>query len=189
MTNKNFVHSKEILDFWFSSEVEPFWFVKDTEFDETIRKRFGKRYEEVALGAKNGNLKDFKTGKEALALIIVLDQFSRNMFRDSPQAFATDEAALSLAKLAVEKGVDGELTTVEQHNFLYMPFMHSENLEDQEEGIRLFSLIPGNANAISYSRQHRDIIARFGRFPHRNKVLGRPSTPEEVDFNKEFGGF
>jgi uncharacterized protein (DUF924 family) len=111
------------------------------------------------------------------------------MFRNTPKAFATDELALKISKMAVEKGLDRELAQTAHYNFLYMPFMHSENLDDQEEGIRLFSSIPGNDMTISYARQHRDIIARFGRFPHRNKVLGRESTPKEEAFMKEFAGF
>lgn len=179
----------ETLEFWFSPQVEPLWFVKDSQFDETIRERFGKIYEYVVSKYENKLLTDIRTGQEALALVIILDQFSRNMFRDTSQAFATDELALKIAKMAVEKKYDRQFTSLAHHNFLYMPYMHSENIKDQEEGIRLFSMLPGNAMTISYAQQHRDIIAKFGRFPHRNKALGRESTSAEVAFLKEFGGF
>lgn len=189
MPYKTLPASFTIIEFWFSVEAQPFWFLKDADFDETIRNRFEKVYEESVLQFKDGKISNIKTGKEALAVVIVLDQFSRNMFRDTPKAFATDDIALKISKMAVEKGLDRELTAAVHYNFLYMPFMHSENLEDQEEGIRLFSLIPGNEQTVSYARHHRDIIAKFGRFPHRNKILGRVSTPEEVEFEKVFGGF
>ena len=127
--------------------------------------------------------------EEALSFIITLDQFPRNMFRDTPQAFATDSLALALSKSASQRSFEKKLPSSDHYNFLYMPFMHSENLEDQEEGIRLFSSIPGNELTVDYAKQHRDIIARFGRFPHRNKILGRSSTVEEQQYLKEFKGF
>jgi uncharacterized protein (DUF924 family) len=127
--------------------------------------------------------------EDALSFIIALDQFPRNMFRDTPKAFATDGLALSLSKNVRQKNFETVLASPAHYNFLYMPFMHSENLEDQEEGIRLFSSIPGNDRTVAYAILHRDIIARFGRFPHRNKTLGRSSTAEEIDYLKEFQGF
>lgn len=189
MTYKSLPASMSVTNFWFSSEVQPFWFLKDSDFDENLRQRFGKVYEEAVSKFKEGKFEDVKTAEEALSYVIVLDQFSRNMFRDTPKAFATDDMALTIAKMAVEKGLDRELTSAAHHNFLYMPYMHSENLMDQEDGIRLFSTLPGNEQAVSYARQHRDIIIQFGRFPHRNKILGRVSTPEEIEFEKVFGGF
>lgn len=189
MSYKSLPISMSILEFWFSPEVQPFWFVKDHNFDQNLVKRFGKTYEEAVLNFNQEKLDIFKNGEEALALVLIFDQLSRNMFRDTPKAFATDNLALTIAKKSVEKGVDRQLSTEAQHNFLYMPFMHSEKLDDQEEGIRLFSMIPGNEQTVSYARQHRDIIAKFGRFPHRNKILGRISTAEEVEFEKIFGGF
>jgi len=181
--------SMGILDFWFSPEVEPFWFVKDRDFDENLTKRFGKIYEEASLTFNQEKLDKLKSGEEALALVLIFDQLSRNMFRDTPKAFSTDDIALNISKKAVEKGLDGQLSSKIQRNFLYMPFMHSESLEDQKEGIRLFSTIPENEQTVTYAQQHKDIIARFGRFPHRNKVLGRISTADEVEFEKVFGGF
>lgn len=189
MPYKSLPLSMKIIDFWFSPKVQLFWFVKDNDFDETIRQRFEKAYHEVILKFKDGKLDALKSGEDALACVIVLDQFSRNMFRDTPKAFATDDLALKISKMAIQKGLDRELPSSAHSNFLYMPFMHSENLDDQEEGIRLFSLIPRNEQTVAYARQHRDIIARFGRFPHRNKILGRISTPEEIEFQKKFQGF
>jgi len=111
------------------------------------------------------------------------------MFRDTPQAFATDVIALQIAKNAIQRGYDQELASVKQRNFLYMPFMHSENLIDQEEGIRFFSHIPDNDQTVMYAKHHRDIICQFGRFPHRNKILGRESTWAEIEYLKQFSGF
>lgn len=189
MSYHAFPASMGITTFWFSSEVQPFWFAKDNNFDETIRRRFGKVYQEVVEKLKRSSEDILQSSEDALAYVIVLDQFSRNMFRDTPKAFATDEMALTIAQIAIQKGLDRELPSSAHRNFLYMPFMHSENLEDQEEGIRLFSRIPGNEQTVGYARQHRDIIAKFGRFPHRNKVLERPSTADEIKFLKEFQGF
>ena len=180
----------EIVTFWFSPEAQPLWFEKNPAFDESIRRRFVRTYEELAQKLRGEDLDTLDVGlDEALSLIIALDQFPRNMFRDTPQAFTTDDLALSLAKTMSRKSFEAKLPSSAHYNFLYMPFMHSENLEDQEEGIRLFSSIPENERTVSYAKLHRDIIARFGRFPHRNKILERPSTMEEIDFLKEFQGF
>jgi len=119
----------------------------------------------------------------------VFDQLPRNIFRNTSQAFATDDYALNLSKAAIHLGLDKKLPTTEQINFLYMPFMHSENFEDQEEGIRLFSSISQNEQTVSYAVQHMDIIKKFGRFPHRNEILKRSSTPEENEFLKSFSWF
>ncbi len=189
MSHKSLSAAMDIVSFWFSAEVQPFWFMKDKDFDQTIRQRFEKAYNEAAVKFKDGIPDGITGGQEALAFVIVFDQFSRNMFRDTPKAFATDDLALRISKMAVQKGLERELPSSAHHNFLYMPFMHSEELRDQEEGIRLFSLLPGNDQTIAYARQHRDIIGRFGRFPHRNKILGRMSTPEEAEFLREFPGF
>ena len=125
-----------------------------------------------------------------LALIILLDQFSRNMFRGSAQAFAADEKALAHARTAVERGLDQQLPPF-QRTFVYLPFEHSESLADQDRSVALFEAL-GDENTYDYAVRHRDIIVRFGRFPHRNVILGRESTPEELEFLKEpgssFGG-
>lgn len=180
----------EIVPFWFSPEVQPLWFEKNPEFDGSIRQRFGNIYQDVVKSLEGLDLDKLDLGLgDALALIIALDQFPRNMFRDKPEAFATDNLGLSLSKTISRKTFETELPSAAHYNFLYMPFMHSETLKDQEEGIRLFSSIPGNDRTVGYAKLHRDIIARFGRFPHRNKILGRASTAEEIDHLKEFQGF
>jgi uncharacterized protein (DUF924 family) len=180
----------EIVSFWFSPEVQPLWFEKNPEFDDSIRRRFGHTYEEAVRLLKGVDLDKLDIDlNEALALIIILDQFPRNMFRDKPKAFATDALALSLSRNVSQKYFEAKLPSSAHYNFLYMPFMHSEVLKDQEEGIRLFSSIPGNDRTIGYAKLHKDIIAQFGRFPHRNKILGRASTAEEIAYLKEFQGF
>ncbi|KQT88100.1 DUF924 family protein [Aurantimonas sp. Leaf443] len=175
------IDPQTIVDFWREAGPER-WFVKDSEFDETIRQRFGDLYERAAAG----DLDDWAeepTG--ALALVLLLDQFPRNLFRGSPQAFATDGKALSIAKAALERG---DATTVGEdvNQFLAMPLMHSEDAVDQESCVAWMREI-GEEN-LSFAEEHRDIVARFGRFPHRNAVLGRETTPEEAAFLAE-GGF
>lgn len=190
MSFKSLSAFAEIVPFWFSPEVQLLWFEKNPKFDDSIRRRFGNTYHEVVKSLEGLDLDKLDVGLEdALSLIIVLDQFPRNMFRDKPEAFATDAFALSLSQNISRKTFEAELPSAAHYNFLYMPFMHSENLKDQEEGVRLFSSIPGNDRTVSYARLHRDIIAQFGRFPHRNKILGRSSTAEEIDHLKEFQGF
>ncbi len=172
----------EVLTFWFASETKPKWFAPDAEFDAQLRSRFG----DWLAAAKNGELDRWaETAKGALALIVLLDQFSRNIHRGTPDAFAADAKALALAKTVLKNGLDGQFTD-EERQFLYLPFMHSETLSDQEEGVALYERL-GQANALDYMRQHRDIIARFGHFPHRNAILGRSSTAEEIEFLKQPG--
>ena len=183
-------NSLEIIKFWFSPQVKNLWFEKNHEFDESILHRFGNFYQELATSLRTEGLNNsYENIEEILSFIITLDQFPRNMFRDTPKSFATDDLALSLAKSISQKEVDIKLPSLDHYNFLFMPFMHSENLEDQEEGLRHFSKIPGNDESVDYSKWHRDIIKQFGRFPHRNIILGRPSTVEEQHFLKEFKGF
>ena len=179
---------KEILTFWFGEPDHPeygkprtVWFMKNPAFDEEIRNRFLSTYELAAT-----NQLDFwqETPKSCLALIITLDQFPRNLFRGQPQAFATDEKALSLAKYAVEQGFDQQLLPIER-GFIYLPFEHSENLADQYRCVELFQQLtddPDLQSMIDYAFRHLAIIQRFGRFPHRNQILNRPSTPEELEF-------
>ena len=127
--------------------------------------------------------------ENCLALILLLDQFPRNMFRGTPQAFATDSTALATAEYAVNHNFDRELLTV-QKSFIYLPFQHSENLENQQKSVELFSQLSGEPDSdslIEYALQHLVIIERFGRFPHRNQILGRETTPEEAEFLKQPG--
>jgi uncharacterized protein (DUF924 family) len=182
---------EEILDFWFGREGEEgygefreAWFTKDSEFDREIRDRFETVYKEAA----SGELDSWKEEVQScLALIIVLDQFPRNMFRGDARMYATDEKALAAARYAVEHAFDRELPLF-QRGFVYMPFMHSENLEDQRLSVELFRGLagkPGTTDATAFAVRHMEIIERFGRFPHRNETLGRQTTPEEAEFLKE----
>ena len=172
-----------ILDFWFSPEVTAKWFVKDLAFDTAIRDRFLADYERAA----GGNLDGWPpTSDGVLALIVLLDQLPRNMFRDHAQAYATDEAARALTTEAVAHGHDRALDT-ERRRFLYLPLMHSESLEDQQRCVDLFILRGDDPEALESAVRHLKIIRRFGRFPHRNGVLGRETTAEEAEFLAEPG--
>jgi len=165
----------DILDFWFAEATKPKWFNGGAAFDDEVRTRFAAEYAAATRGAYDGWCKD---AQSALALVIVLDQFPRNMFRSSARAFATDDQALKVAGAAIDAGFDDELADEAQH-FLYMPFMHAEDLAAQDRGVALFEAL-GDAGTLAFMKQHRDIVARFGRFPHRNAVLGRASTAEEI---------
>jgi uncharacterized protein (DUF924 family) len=179
---KTYISPKDILDFWYSDMARPLWFAKDLLFDKKIHSQFYKVYTK----AKEGSLDNWQNSpSSALALVITLDQFPRNMFRNTPQAFATDGQSLEICRKFIEKSADHHLDSDEQRLFLYMPFMHSENLADQEEGLKIFSRLSDNGSAHQYAVAHRNIIARFGRFPHRNTILGRTSTHEEIEFLKE----
>lgn len=168
---------QEVLDFWFD-ELEPKdWFVKNPELDERIRERFLALHQEIARG-EHANWQETPEG--TLAAVIVLDQFSRNMFRDTAESFAYDERALAMSQTAVEKGFDKKLSK-EQQSFLYMPYMHSESKEIHEEALQLFEKL-GNEENLKYEKLHKKIIDQFGRYPHRNKILGRETTPEEQHF-------
>lgn len=183
----------KVLDFWFGTpESEGYcqprqaWFVKKAAFDLEVRSRFLPTYQQAAAGALDA-WQD--TPKGFLALIILLDQFPRNMFRNTPQSFATDAQALSLARKAIARHFDRELCFV-QRWFLYLPLEHSENLQHQNECVRLFSQLAeeGDENSpVEWAQRHRAVIAQFGRFPHRNKILGRENTPEEEAFLQQPG--
>jgi uncharacterized protein (DUF924 family) len=174
------MNAQSVLDFWFrGNEERKEWFQKDPAFDDEIRARFLPLYEEAARGA----LAAWKhSPRECLALIILLDQFPRNMFRGDARTYATDALALDAARHAVAAGYDRALSEVER-TFIYLPFEHSENLADQETALRLFA---GHAN-YEWARKHWEIVRRFGRFPHRNAVLGRQSTPAEIEFLRQPG--
>lgn len=177
----------EILTFWFgdgNDEVREIWFKKDDAFDQQIRERFG----EVRKAAAGGGHDDWAdTADGALALVILLDQFSRNLCRGSSDAFATDGKSLDIAKSAIASGFDQVQPPI-RRRFFYLPFEHSEDLKEQERSLELFTAL-GDENSLKYAVEHHDIIARFGRFPHRNGVLGRESTPEELEFLKTFDSF
>ena len=172
----------DVLTFWREAGPEK-WFKKDTAFDEAIRTRFLETYEAAAAG----KLADWEqTADGALALILVLDQFSRNMFRNDARTFAADPIARAVAGRALARGFDRGRPITDQQ-FFYLPFEHSEELADQERCCALFAAT-GDAELLKWAKLHEDIIRRFGRFPHRNKVLGRVTTPEEQAFLDE-GGF
>ena len=176
----------EVLHYWFE-ELEPQqWFQQSAQVDEAITERFSITYEMAADGLSNHWAGD---ADGALALIIVLDQFPRHMFRGSSKAFATDERALLIAKQAIHKGFDQVLEPVKR-GFLYLPFQHSEKLTDQKKSVELFgAMARDNPAGDMYAKRHLVPIERFGRFPHRNKILGRESTEEEIEFLKTNGGF
>ncbi|MBA8667887.1 DUF924 domain-containing protein [Holosporaceae bacterium 'Namur'] len=170
---------EDILGFWFSQESQPLWFAKNNEFDTLITNKFYNIYKQASLE----RLAHWKNTPEGLlALIIILDQFPRNMFRDTPQAFSTDEKALNLVKYALHHIFDKQLSKNEYKHFLYLPLMHSENLEDQKLCLDLFK---EQKEQLKYAKQHYEIIKKFGRFPHRNKILGRISSPKEIQFLKQ----
>jgi uncharacterized protein (DUF924 family) len=169
----------EILTFWREAGRDR-WYERDEAFDAEVRRRYLELWR-----ANAGELSSWETSDEgALALTIVLDQFPRNMFRGSAEAFASDAKARAVAGRAIARGADARIEPA-LLEFLYMPFMHSESLPDQLRCVELFRASPDN---LKYAEQHAEIIRRFGRFPHRNRVLGRPTTPEEQAFLDE-GGF
>ncbi len=179
----------DILDFWFLPKSHPDhgsnrpeWFQKNADFDTEITTRFLQAYEQ----ARKGELLDWTEHKEGtLALIIILDQFPRNMFRGSPKSFETDAKALELARHMQDRGFFDQLVEFEK-TFAILPFEHSENLKDQHKSVQLFEEFASELQ-IDYAHKHKVIIERFGRFPHRNEVLGRKSTPEEIEFLKTPG--
>jgi uncharacterized protein (DUF924 family) len=179
---------EDILTFWFGSPTSEVygkprrvWFQTDEAFDEVIRHRFLGDYEQAA----NGQLQPWvETVRSSLALLILLDQFPRNLFRYQPQAYATDGQALEIAEGAIARQFDRQLLPV-QRWFVYLPFMHSENLAHQNRAVAIFQELGdeiGDPVAMQAALRHREIIQKFGRFPHRNKILKRESTPEELDF-------
>src|SRR5262245_18976739 len=172
----------EVVSFWQKAGPDR-WFTKDLAFDDEIRGRFLATHEAAAVGHLSGWE---QTAEGALALLIMLDQFPRNMFRGDARAFATDALARAVTAGAIIRGFDGQVPK-ELRNFFYLPFEHSEDLADQERGIAL-NKAAGDAENLKWAELHADIIRRFGRFPHRNAVLGRTTTPEEQAFLYD-GGF
>lgn len=176
------MQAQDILNFWFQELDSKQHFIKDPALDAAIRQRFGATLEAAARcelfgwrGAPQGRL----------AEIVVLDQFSRNIFRDTAHAFAQDPLALVLAQELVASGLDQSLTPT-QRSFAYMPYMHSESPVVQAESVRLFSQAGLESN-LNFALRHQAIVVRFGRFPHRNAILGRPSSAEEIAFLNEPG--
>jgi len=175
-------HPNDVIGFWRQAGPAK-WFKKAVAFDEAIRLKFEPTHHRAARGEYDAWA---ETPEGALALLILLDQFPRNLYRNSAHAFATDPKARSIALAAIEKGFDRQVESL-MRNFFYLPFEHSEDLADQDYGVVLCAET-GEPDDLKWARLHRDIIARFGRFPHRNAALGRTTTPEEQEFLDE-GGF
>jgi len=167
----------EVLAFWFEELSDRDWYNSTPALDQQILRRFRTTHLALARSVEPAWRAD---PASRLAAVIILDQFPRNMYRATPLAFATDGLARREARLAIAEGAD-RLVHGRQRPFFYLPFEHSETLEDQEFSVRLFSDLP-DANLLDYAVRHRDIVARFGRFPHRNAFVGRESTEEEVEF-------
>jgi uncharacterized protein (DUF924 family) len=189
------MHAQDVLDFWFLPATDPGhgairqqWFKKDDEFDATIREQFGHLID-IALA---GGLRewDLQGPQGVLARLLVLDQFTRNAHREQPKSFAGDALALAAAQSLVDSGAAAQLSPL-QRWFAYMPFEHAEDARMQERAVDLFTVLAQDdaqfSDALDYALRHRGVIARFGRFPHRNVILGRASTPEEMAFLQQPG--
>jgi len=172
----------EVVSFWREAGPDR-WFNKDASFDDSVRERFLYTYEAAAAGKFSGWE---QSAEGTLALLILLDQFPRNMFRGEARAFATDPLARAVAAGGIVRGFDAQVPP-DMRGFFCLPFEHSEDLADQERGIAFYKAI-GDADGLKWAEIHADIIRRFGRFPHRNAVLGRATTPEEQAF-LDGGGF
>lgn len=168
---------EEILTLWFSPRVQPLWFDSTPEFDAELRERFLLTYQ----AARGGELSGWEQSAEgALALVITLDQFPLNMFRGQAESFGGEAAARAVAGRAIDQGFDQPLGPA-QKLFLYLPYMHSEVMADQDRSVELFRRA-GLTQNLHYAEHHRDIVRRFGRFPHRNAILGRSSSPAELAY-------
>lgn len=173
---------QDVLTFWFDECTPEQWFKKDISFDKKVNDRFG----DLCLSASRGELASWRDSIEGrLGEIIILDQFSRNIWRDKPQAFAQDNMALVLAQEAIRLPEYLSLTPVKR-KFIIMPFMHSESKKIHKDGITLFSQL-NDENTYQYELRHKEIIDKYGRYPHRNEILGRQSTPEELAFLQQPG--
>jgi uncharacterized protein (DUF924 family) len=189
--------AQQVLDFWFGPADDPghavsrpFWFRKDDAFDALVTRRFGALVEQALAGAIDHWITQPLSALPALARVIVLDQFTRNAFRGSARAFAGDPMALQTARALVASGRDRELTGV-QRQFAYLPFEHAEDVAHQRTAVQLFEQLardePALAGLVEWARRHHDIVARFGRFPHRNAALGRASSANEIEFLRQPG--
>ncbi|MBT4907131.1 MAG: DUF924 domain-containing protein [Rhodospirillaceae bacterium] len=180
------VTAAKVLDFWFNETDRQNWFERSDAFDQVICDRFAEAVET----ARGGGFADWHdTAQGCLAVIILIDQLSRNIYRESPLAWSADDVALSCTRQALVRKYDTGLG-LDERKFLYMPLMHSEVLADQEQCVELFRTLAAEGAedgdlSLEFAIRHRDIIARFGRFPHRNETLGRESAPEEIKFLEE----
>ena len=168
---------QDILDFWFADDVRKLWFNSTAEFDASLRERYQALWEQACRGELDHWM---QSAGGCLALVILLDQFPLNMFRGEARSFASEAQSRDVARHAIQQSFDRELDA-RQRAFLYMPFMHSEELADQKRALELFDQ-PGLEDNLRFARHHHDIVERFGRFPHRNQALGRDSTPAEIDY-------
>lgn len=169
----------QVLEFWFGELDEADWWTRNAAVDASIRERFLELHERLVATGCSG----VREPRTVLASVIVLDQFSRNMFRGSPRAFAADPLARRVAREAIARGLDADMRS-EERLFLYLPFEHSEDTADQALSVELIAAL-GREDWLRFAEAHKSLIDRFGRFPHRNEVLGRPSTPEEIAALKE----
>ena len=176
--------ARHVLEYWYDTLKPEQWWCRDDVVDEEVTARFAVLYARLANEVPR---KWLSSPLGRLAAVITLDQFPRNMFRDDPRAYATDKMALQIARDTIAAGEDQQLTR-EQRSFLYMPFQHSEDRSFQAQSVALFKTL-GDANQIDFAEKHKEIVDRFGRFPHRNDVLDRKSTPEEKEFLKQPGLF
>ncbi len=168
----------DIIAFWYTPPISNHWFDSTPAIDTEIRDRFAALWQQ----AKQGELADWRdTAEGCVALCIVLDQLPLNMFRGEPRCFSTEQQAVAVCKHALAQGFDQQLSA-EQAMFLYMPLMHSEHRADQDLSVRLFAAIPALKDNARFAQHHRGIVERFGRFPHRNKILGRESTAAEIEY-------
>ena len=175
MRENTAISAEDVLAFWFAEGRKEQWFNGGPDFDRLVEATLGPLHRQAA----KAGLDDWAaTPHGALALVLLLDQVPRNIYRQTPQAYATDPQARHVARETVEAGRDRALRQIERV-FLYLPFEHSEELADQELGCRLMGDLDENPDWLDFAERHRDLIARFGRFPHRNAILGRPCTPEE----------
>ena len=173
-----------ILDFWFSESSQPFWFKKDDAFDTKIREHFLSHYQQ----ARDGELDSWAGNPHSrLALILLLDQCPRNLFRNSPEAFATDHKAQTLTLEGIGFGHDMELSSNFERMFFYLPLEHAENRTLQQKSVEKITENINDPELIKYAQQHKEVIDQFGRFPHRNNVLGRESSAEEIRYLAEGG--
>ena len=178
---------EDILRFWFVEKGEKFWWKKSDAFDAELRERFEIGAVRIAAQMINPPHHWEARLEHSLALIILLDQFPRNMYRNTPAAFAWDDLALEAAKRFIAKNWD-ELLPLNQRQFVYMPFMHSEKLTEQDQCVSLIRSRLDNENTLFHAQKHREVIEKFGRFPHRNEILGRASSDDERIF-LEAGGY
>ena len=173
--NENSITPSDVLDYWFSEKSKQFWFASTPQVDNEIKVRFESVWEKAAEGEYS---QWRKTADGSVALIVILDQLPLNMFRSDPKGFQTENMAVEVALNAINNGFDEELND-EKLLFLFMPLMHSENIDHQNLQVYLFDKYNFN---LEFSKHHRDLVKKFGRFPHRNEILGRMSTMEELDY-------